>query len=48
MSRVNTFSTSVNTINMKVFLTHGGIYASLRENSTSTMERDKALRSLEI
>ena len=46
MPRFNAFSRTVNTINLKNFSTHGGIYTSWRENSTSILERDKALRSL--
>ena len=45
MPRFNTFSRNVNTINLKIFPTYGGIYKSFRENSTSILERDKAWSS---
>ena len=44
MNRFNRFSRNVNTINSKIFPTLGGIHKS--ENSKSTLERDKTLRSL--
>ena len=40
---INAFSNNMNSINLKIFPTHGG---SLRENSTSILEKDKALGSL--
>ena len=46
MPRFNAFSRNVNTINLKIFPTHGAIYTSLRENSESILERAKALRNL--
>ena len=39
MPRINAFSRNVNSINLKIFPTRGGI-KSLRENSTSILERE--------
>ena len=45
MHRFSVFSRNVNTINLRFFSTMVE-YISFRENSTSIMKRDKALRSL--
>ena len=45
MHKFNAFSRNVNIINWKNFPTHGGI-KNVRENSTSILKRDKAVRSL--
>ena len=45
MSRFSAFSMNVNTIDLKLFPTMVE-YTSLRENSSSILERDEVLRSL--
>ena len=46
LKKFNAFFRNVNTINLKIFLTHGGIYKFERKFNKHSGERVKALRSL--
>ena len=46
LKKFNAFFRNVNTINLKIFPTHGGIYKFERKFNKHSGERVKALRSL--